>query len=144
MAKKSTKKAEIEKQVEAIENSENKVNVDELNITAEDIAKSIEDVNKEIEKKLEENINQIIKDASEDLAPMKEISQEIANLGVQNEELNKKLSSASVEEITEFVNDEIKKTEELKAKLEKITESPKTVTGFSSVTNWWNGMGYDF
>lgn len=143
MAKKSTKKVELEKQVEAIENSENKVNVDELNITTDDVVKSLEDVNLEIESKLEENINNIINEATKELTPIKEITEEIANLGTQNEELNKKLASSSIEEITEFVNDEIKKAEELQSKLEKINEKPKTITGFSSVTNWWNGMGYD-
>lgn len=144
MAKKSTKKVELEKQVEAIENSENKVNVDELNITTDDVVKSLEDVSLEIESKLEENINNIINEATKELTPIKEITEEIANLGTQNEELNKKLASSSVEEITEFVNDEIKKAEEIQSKLEKINEKPKTITGFSSVTNWWNGMGYDF
>jgi polyhydroxyalkanoate synthesis regulator phasin len=144
MAKKSTKKVELEKQVEAIENSENKVNVDELNITTDDVVKSLEDVSLEIESKLEENINNIINEATKELTPIKEITEEIANLGTQNEELNKKLASSSIEEITEFVNDEIKKAEEIQSKLEKISEKPKTVTGFSSVTNWWNGMGYDF
>ena len=143
MAKKSTKKVELEKKVEAIENSENKVNVDELNITTDDVVKSLEDVNLEIESKLEENINNIINEATKELTPIKEITEEIANLGTQNEELNKKLASSSIEEITEFVNDEIKKAEELQSKLEKINEKPKTITGFSSVTNWWNGMGYD-
>lgn len=143
MAKKSTKKVELEKQVEAIENSENKVNVDELHITTDDVVKSLEDVSLEIESKLEENINNIINEATKELTPIKEITEEIANLGTQNEELNKKLASSSIEEITEFVNDEIKKAEEIQAKLEKISEKPKTVTGFSSVTNWWNGMGYD-
>ena len=144
MAKKSTKKVELEKQVEAIENSENKVNVDELNITTDDVVKSLEDVSLEIESQLEENINNIINEATKELTPIKEITEEIANLGAQNEELNKKLASSSIEEITEFVNDEIKKAEEIQSKLEKINEKPKTITGFSSVTNWWNGMGYDF
>lgn len=144
MAKKNTKKTELKNQVEAIENSENKVNVDELDITTEDIVKSINDVNLEIENKMEESINSIIEEAAQELSPLKEITEEITNLGSQNEELNKKLSSSSVEEITGFINDEIKKTEELKAKLEKISEKPKTTTGFGSVTNWWNGMGYDF
>lgn len=144
MAKKNTKKTKLKNQVEAIENSENKVNVDELDITTEDIVKSINDVNLEIENKMEESINSIIEEAAQELSPLKEITEEITNLGSQNEELNKKLSSSSVEEITGFINDEIKKTEELKAKLEKISEKPKTTTGFGSVTNWWNGMGYDF
>lgn len=144
MAKKNTKKTELKNQVEAIENSKNKVNVDELDITTEDIVKSINDVNLEIENKMEESINSIIEEAAQELSPLKEITEEITNLGSQNEELNKKLSSSSVEEITGFINDEIKKTEELKAKLEKISEKPKTTTGFGSVTNWWNGMGYDF
>ena len=143
MAKKSTKKTEIEKQIEIAENSENKIDVSELNVSLEDADKSVENVKMTIETNLEENFQKIVEDAITELQPLKEVTEEIANLGTSSEELNKKLATASVDEVTNYINDEIKKVEALQEKIEKINEKPKNTTGFASITNWWNGMGYD-
>ena len=43
----------------------------------------------------------------------------------------------------EIIKEEIKKAESLKSEVEKIINSTKSTPKISSMTNWWNGMGYD-
>jgi hypothetical protein len=148
MAKKSTKKViteeMINEQIELIENSTDKIDVSDISTTVDDVKKSLDNVDLTIESNVEENIAKIVKEMDKALEPIKTISAEIDALGQENEVLNKKLATSSPEEIKEYITEEIKKTEQLIEKVEKIKNNTNTRTGFASVTNWWNGMGYDF
>ena len=148
MAKKSTKKViteeMINEQIELIENSTDKIDVSDISTTVDDVKKSLDNVDLTIESNAEENIAKIVKEMDKVLEPIKTISAEIDALGKENEVLNEKLATSSPEEIKEYITEEIKKTEQLIEKVEKIKNNTNTKTGFASVTNWWNGMGYDF
>lgn len=46
-----------------------------------------------------------------------------------------------------IINNELKKAEVLKEEVEKIikaTDAKSKKKTISNMTNWWNGMGYDF
>ena len=149
MAKKTTKKetleAQIEKQVEILENSNDKIESTEINTTLETIANSINAVDTELENDSVEKIKEMAKDFTEMLAPINELSEEIdektSNKATFEEQI---LKSNSKENLEEVISKEIETTKELIAKAEKINNGTNTKTGFASVTNWWNGMGYDF
>jgi len=142
MAKKITKKVNPEKQVEIIENSNNKIIATEESSNFENIKENIDNVDVELESNVDNNIEKITEAFNKELKPMKEITDEISKL-TNNEVLNEKMSNASAKEIETYINDEIKKTKNLIEKVEKIKEHTNTKLNTGSVTNWWNGMGYD-
>ena len=43
-----------------------------------------------------------------------------------------------------IISNEIKKAEALKAEVEKIINSTNSEKKAPNMTNWWNGMGYNF
>lgn len=142
MAKKVTKKEEIQKKVDAIEESENKIDVSEVPFNADEIQKSIKEVSLDFENETKENIEKLAQEATEMLTPIKEITDEISKLGGLNDDLNKKLSSSTPEEVETYINEELKKVEDLQKKVEEITKTP--IKKISNMTNWWNGMNYDY
>lgn len=147
MAKKSIKKetieAKINKQVENIENDSNKIDISENIISIENIKDSINEVDVNIEHELDENIKALSEEMDEILAPVKDIADKISDIAKKGEELDSILSGSTPEEIQSYINNEIKNTEELIKKVETIKETINTNPKWGSVTNWWNGMGYD-
>ena len=147
MAKKSIKKetieAKINKQVENIENDSNKIDISENIISIEDVKNSINEVDVNIEHELDDNIKALSEEMDEILAPVKDIADKINDITKKGEELDSILSGSTPEEIQSYINNEIKNTEELIKKVETIKETINTNSKWGSVTNWWNGMGYD-
>lgn len=147
MAKKSIKKetieAKINKQVENIENNSNKIDISENIISIEDVKNSINEVDVNIEHELDDNIKALSEEMDEILAPVKDIADKINDITKKGEELDSILSGSTPEEIQSYINNEIKNTEELIKKVETIKETINTNSKWGSVTNWWNGMGYD-
>ena len=80
---------------------------------------------------------------TEMLEPLKKISEDISSIN-KTEEFNKILSTSTPEEAKAYISNEIKNTEELINKVEKIKNDITSKTKINSMTNWWNGMGYDF
>lgn len=147
MAKKTVKKmpteAKMNEQVEQIENSPNKIDATDNTASLEDIKNSISEVDVTIESDVEENINAMATQITEMLEPLKKISEEISGIN-KTEEFNKILSTSTPEEAKAYISNEIKNTEELINKVEKIKNNITSKTKNISMTNWWNGMGYDF
>lgn len=147
MAKKTVKKmpteAKMNEQVEQIENSPNKIDATDNTASLEDIKNSISEVDVTIESDVEENINAMATQITEMLEPLKKISEDISNIN-KTEEFNKILSTSTPEEAKAYISNEIKNTEELINKVEKIKDDITSKTRIISMTNWWNGMGYDF
>ena len=136
MAKKTTKK-EVIKPVKVTKNSENKIELENIEKDIKKIEESINNVEVDIPSNTEEKINILVDETEKVLEPIAELSSKIGELETA---LDEKLSSAEPEEVETIIKEEIKKTEELKKKVEKINNknfSPK------QMTNWWNGMGYD-
>jgi gamma-glutamyl:cysteine ligase YbdK (ATP-grasp superfamily) len=147
MAKKTVKKmpteAKMNEQVEQIENSPNKIDATDNTASLEDIKNSISEVDVTIESDVEENINAMATQITEMLEPLKKISEDISSIN-KTEEFNKILSTSTPEEAKAYISNEIKNTEELINKVEKIKDDITSKTRIISMTNWWNGMGYDF
>lgn len=147
MAKKTVKKmpteAKMNEQVEQIENSPNKIDATDNTASLEDIKNSINEVDVTIESDVEENINAMATQITEMLEPLKKISEDISSIN-KTEEFNKILSTSTPEEAKAYISNEIKNTEELINKVEKIKNDITSKTKINSMTNWWNGMGYDF
>lgn len=138
MAKKTTKVVAPE----VIENeATEKIEATEVKIDVEKTIESINSVNIEIPSN-EDAINELSKSITEAVKPIEEIANtinEISNTSAKlNAEITKDPQKAQV-----FVENEIKKAEEAKSKIEKIIGETKT-RRISNMTNWWNGMGYDF
>ena len=147
MAKKTVKKmpteAKMNEQVEQIENSPNKIDATDNTASLEDIKNSISEVDVTIESDVEENINAMATQITEMLEPLNKISEDISSIN-KTEEFNKILSTSTPEEAKAYISNEIKNTEELINKVEKIKDDITSKTKIISMTNWWNGMGYDF
>ena len=148
MAKKNTKKetleTQIEKQIEIMENSNDKIESTEIQATISDIATSINNVNVDIESDSVENIKEMAKEFNKALAPFDELSAEINEQTNNMATFDDKVSKTdSIEGLETLINKEIETTKELITKVEKINNN-KTQTKLTSFTNWWNGMGYDF
>lgn len=147
MAKKTVKKmpteAKMNEQVEQIENSPNKIDATDNTASLEDIKNSISEVDVTIESDVEENINAMATQITEMLEPLKKISEDISSIN-KTEEFNKILSTSTPEVAKAYISNEIKNTEELINKVEKIKNDITSKTKINSMTNWWNGMGYDF
>ena len=139
MAKKVNKK-ETEKVVETVvetvemESTEIKANISEIEET-------INNIDTEIKADIVD-IEQLQKESETVLKPLAEINDKMSELDINAEKINEKLTSSSKEEIEEFIQEEIKKVENVKKDLEKITKK-NNVKPSNSMTNWWNGMGYD-
>ena len=94
----------------------------------------------------EETIEKIAGEIVEQVTPLVEINEAKESLA-DSEPLKatEALIDENPDEAEKIIKDEIKKAEELKATVEKkINETPKPTKKHPNVTNWWNGMGYDF
>ena len=87
---------------------------------------------------VEETITQEIE---ESLKPVDEITEEVKEIEKSKESLDKILSQPE-DAAKKAIEKEIKKAEDLKKKIDKIITTKEVKP--QNVTNWWNGMGYDF
>ena len=62
---------------------------------------------------------------------------------VDNEAELEKIVKQDLSKAEKSLNEELKKAEGLKNKLDKMINNTKKISN-SSITSWWNGMGYDF
>ena len=106
--------------------------------TVEEVIENIENV--EVELPVNEGLKEIEEKIAEVLTPLAELTDEIANVGQVTEELNQKITE-SPEAAQEYIEESIKKAETVKKKIDKVLANAETN---SNVSNWWNGMGYDF
>lgn len=143
MAKKSTKKetleAKVERELEAMENSNDKMESTKINTSVEAMIDSINSVDVELKSDSEERIQEMVEEFSNALEPIRNISSEISSL-TNTGNFNEKVSNANPHELESIIQKEIDNTKELIKKVEEIKRKNTT----TSVTNWWNGMGYDF
>ena len=115
------------------------IEIDNMSVPSiEEIKNSIENVNLEIP--TNETLIDIEKKIEDSLTPIIEITNDINALGQIDEELNKEISESS-EATKEYIKESIKKSEEIKNKINNALS--KTEVN-SNMTNWWNGMGYDY
>ena len=139
MAKKKTVVEETPKVEEnGIEATEVKVDVDALSKSIESVDTTLpsnEDTIKEIEEKIQE-----------ELKPLQDLQSKVSEMLDGQEAFNNAIAQ-NPENAEAIINNELKKAEVLKSEVEKIikttdTKSKKKI--ISNMTNWWNGMGYDF
>ena len=137
MAKKKTVEEPIVNEAEVIE-------TDKVEVNAEAIIESMENVETDI--KAEVNIEEVEAKIKEELKPLQEINEQVTELAEKQKEFASTIN-ANPEKTEEIIAEEIKRTEALKAEVEKIiktTDYKNKKKSISNMTNWWNGMGYDF
>lgn len=139
MAKKVNKK-ETEKVVETVVNAV-EMESTEIKANISEIEDTINNIDTEIKADIVD-IEQLQKETETVLKPLAEINDKMSELNIDAEKINEKLTSSSKEEIEEFIQEEIKKVENVKKDLEKITKK-NNIKPSNNMTNWWNGMGYD-
>lgn len=145
MAKKTTKKesleSKVEKELEIMENSNDKIESTAINADIGVVIDSVKSVDVELKSDSEEKIQEMAEKFSEALDPIKKISEKVSQI-TDMESLDEKINKAAPNEMQAIIQQEIENTKELIKKVEEIKNNSKT--HFTSVTNWWNGMGYDF
>lgn len=132
MAKKKTVTEETIKE-EVIDASNVQIDVDALSESLNEIDTTIPFDKTEI-KNLE---NQIISEVK----PLQDIQNKITEITTSQENFSKMVSE-NPENVNEIISKEIEKVETLKTEVEKIIKT--NTNNKINVTNWWNGMGYDF
>lgn len=137
MAKKSTKTVAPEivekKATETIEATEVKIDVEKT-------MESINAVDVELPSN-EEAIKELTESIVEAIKPVDEIAKAVTEINNVSVKLNAEITK-DPQKAQAFIENEIKKAEEAKSKIEKIINETK-VNRMSNMTNWWNGMGYD-
>jgi chromosome segregation ATPase len=128
---------------EIIEENAEKIEITDINLNIDEVKESIESVETIIESNVEDEIKELSQKIEEQIKPIAEIEEKLGNLGDKQQELNKVLSE-DPSKAQKYLENEIKKAEELKNAVEKIisTNSTRTMSK-SSMINWWNGTGYD-
>lgn len=132
MAKKvTTTPKKVEK---TIEKTENLIELDQIPTpTVEEINESVK--NADINISTNDGIKEIEKKIDDILTPLNDLTNEIAAVGEISNDIQNNPDAAK-----EYIEEAIKKAENVKAKINKVLSNAETNT---SVTNWWNGMGYD-
>ena len=138
MAKK--KNAQINEKALDVQNVDNVINVEDIKVSAEEIAKSLDSVDTMI--KNDNSIEEISDKIAEELKPIQEIEKKVKEISSNQENFNKALLE-NPENATEIVMNEIKKAEALKEEVEKIISSTKVEKSGIAMTTWWNGMNFD-
>lgn len=107
-------------------------------LNAIDTTIKIDDISKE----------KITKDMEEAIKPLTDIAKKIQEVNEAQTEFNKTLSE-NPNKAEELIQNEIKRVEAIKEKVEKIikpadstAEEHRNIRS-STMTSWWNGMGYD-
>jgi hypothetical protein len=138
MAKKVTKKELLENNNE---NIVKEIEIEDIKTDINEIEKSLDNVDMTINSKSEENIKKIEEEIVQDLQNINEINEKIKELDINTNEFNEKLKTLNPQETEKLIKEEISKVQTIKKEIEKINKIP---VNSSSMTNWWNGMGYDF
>ena len=117
----------------------------EVNVNVEALSKSIESVDTTLPSN-ETAIKEIEEKIQEELKPLQDIQSKVSEMLDGQESFNNAIAQnpANAEAI---INNELKKAEVLKSEVEKIikaTDAKSKKKTISNMTNWWNGMGYDF
>jgi uncharacterized coiled-coil protein SlyX len=121
---------------EIIEENAEKIEITDINLNIDEVKESIESVETIIESNVEDEIKELSQKIEEQIKPIAEIEEKLGNLGDKQQELNKVLSE-DPSKAQKYLENEIKKAEELKNAVEKIisTNSTRTMSK-SSMINW--------
>lgn len=120
----------------------NEIEVSEIKVNTEDIIKSIENVDTNINIGENNTLEKIEEKIKEELKPLEGIKEKISEMNTNN--VIEQSISQNTENAEAFLQNEIQKTEDLKKEIEKIIQKTETKRPkISSMTGWWNGVGYD-
>ena len=124
---------------------ENVIEATEVKVDVDALSKSIESVDTTLPSN-EEAIKEIEEKIQEELKPLQDLQSKVSEMLDGQEAFNNAIAQ-NPENAEAIINNELKKAEVLKSEVEKIikatdTKSKKKI--ISNMTNWWNGMGYDF
>lgn len=124
---------------------ENVIEATEVTVDVEALSESIESVDTTLPSN-EETIKEIEEKIQEELKPLHDLQDKVSEMLDGQESFNNAIAQ-NPENAEDIINNELKKAEALKGEVEKIikttdTKSKKNI--ISNMTNWWNGMGYDF
>ena len=139
MAKKKT----IVKEPPTVE--ENVIQATEVKVDVDALSKSIESVDTTLPSN-EEAIKEIEEKIQEELKPLQDLQSKVSEMLDGQEAFNNAIVQ-NPENAEAIINNELKKAEVLKSEVEKIiktTDAKSKKKIISNMTNWWNGMGYDF
>lgn len=124
---------------------ENVIETTEVTIDVEALSESIESVDTALPSN-EEAIKEIEEKIQEELKPLQELKDKVSEMLDGQEAFNNAIAQ-NPENAEAIINNELKKAEVLKGEVEKIIKATDTKSKkktISNMTNWWNGMGYDF
>ena len=117
----------------------------EVNVNVDALSKSIESVDTTLPSN-ETAIKEIEEKIQEELKPLQDIQSKVSEMLDGQESFNNAIAQ-NPENAEAIINNELKKAEVLKSEVEKIikaTDAKSKKKTISNMTNWWNGMGYDF
>lgn len=117
----------------------------EVNVDVDALSKSIESVDTTLPSN-EEAIKEIEEKIQEELKPLQDLQSKVSEMLDGQEAFNDAIAQ-NPENAETIINNELKKAEVLKSEVEKIiktTDAKSKKKIISNMTNWWNGMGYDF
>lgn len=151
---KKTEKADKENEVKVenivvdtptVDENTNVVESTEVSLDPEQIKENLESVDTEI-KDDDSSLEGIQKNMEEALKPLNDIVDSVSEIGTDYETINKEINKNPNDDAKaqELIENEIKKVESLKKKVESKIKSIDTMENSRHMTNWWNGMGYDF
>ena len=124
---------------------ENVIEATEVNVDVDALSKSIESVDTTLPSN-EEAIKEIEEKIQEELKPLQDLQSKVSEMLDGQEAFNDAIAQ-NPENAETIINNELKKAEVLKSEVEKIiktTDAKSKKKIISNMTNWWNGMGYDF
>jgi hypothetical protein len=109
-------------------------------VNTEAIKEAINNVDTTIKNDFEETVSKIEEQIQDEVKPLQEMKEQVKEL-TDSEKLDEVMSNTP-EKAEEYIKNEIKKATELKDAVQKIINNTKSKN--LNMTNWWNGMGYDF
>lgn len=124
---------------------ENVIETTEVTVDVEALSESIESVDTTLPSN-EEAIKEIEEKIQKELKPLQELKDKVSEMLDGQEAFNNAIAQ-NPENAEAIINNELKKAEVLKGEVEKIIKATDTKSKkktISNMTNWWNGMGYDF
>ena len=124
---------------------ENVIEATEVKVDVDALSKSIESVDTTLPSN-EEAIKEIEEKIQEELKPLQDLQSKVSEMLDGQEAFNNAIAQ-NPENAEAIINNELKKAEVLKSEVEKIIKATDTKSKkktISNMTNWWNGMGYDF
>lgn len=138
MAKK--KSTVINEKALEVQNNDNIIEVDDIKVDANEIAKSLDSVDTTITS--ENAIEELTTKIQEEMKPIKDIEDKVKDMLNKQDEITKALNENPNAAVSIVMN-EIKKAESLKEEVEKIINSTKVEKPGIAMTSWWNGMNFD-